>query len=432
MAGFLFEAVQHAVQNKLTLAQASRTFGQSFCRKTDFSIDRDELEKSYAYVFPRQRSEATYMCVCTSRLMMYHARLATPCSVTQHIIALHEKLFTDYLDVCDTDLEKKREIKRKKEREMMENYKRKEDKERRKEEKKRRKDKDKRVGPPTASSSASSIAAKKGAMRRDGDDASWTADGTTGDGGDTTKPQKRTSSSDSVSNTTSTADGNETATPDRRLAYTSPISDAMRNFAALDIDAGTAMHRRSLSMNSTALAELLANPDNAMPSPYRTPVRSHTSIIGPRKRTSVDESAQHRAVLRGSGGTPAATASAGSYTSAPGPGSSALSAPGLSRAANNNNTSPAKGAGDASALSSSGGAAGSGGLLARLPSKDAKGPTTASSDTSLQQQQQQQAAPQFLAGLLAGKVTLPSNEADMWKYAFFALLLVFIVSHLLR
>ena len=50
LAGFLYEAVQRANENTLTLVQASRIFGQSFCRLNDYTIDRDELEKSYMCV----------------------------------------------------------------------------------------------------------------------------------------------------------------------------------------------------------------------------------------------------------------------------------------------------------------------------------------------------------------------------------------------
>eukprot|EP01094_Clydonella_sp_ATCC50884_P003398 TRINITY_DN1262_c0_g1_i3.p1 TRINITY_DN1262_c0_g1~~TRINITY_DN1262_c0_g1_i3.p1 ORF type:complete len:587 (-),score=117.91 TRINITY_DN1262_c0_g1_i3:7-1581(-) len=49
LAGFLYETVQLANENSLTLVQASRIFGQSFCRQSTYTIDRDELEKSYLY-----------------------------------------------------------------------------------------------------------------------------------------------------------------------------------------------------------------------------------------------------------------------------------------------------------------------------------------------------------------------------------------------
>jgi hypothetical protein len=183
------------------------------------------------------------------------------CRVTQHIIALHEKLFTEYLDICDADLEKKREIKRKKEKEMMENYKREErkkgDKERRKEEKKRRKEKDRSARQGSSSGGGRRRRVADDARQDDDDDASAMA-----------PTKKRTSSSDNIDGGADGRGGASGAAPDRHFTHTTrgDISAATRNFVALDID-GAALHRRSLSMNSAAIAEMLnsAAADVAMP-----------------------------------------------------------------------------------------------------------------------------------------------------------------------
>ena len=108
---FLWDCCSYSSENNFNLNTAAKMFGQVYCRKKNFSIDIEEIQNAN--------------------------------SVSTFLIENSQTLFSDFLDINDKKLEKGRDSKRKRERELMNQY----AKEAQKTEKKERKKLEKQVDP---------------------------------------------------------------------------------------------------------------------------------------------------------------------------------------------------------------------------------------------------------------------------------------------